>query len=212
MSGLGWLSLHKKKPSDDGDWDKTSAQCKPIKRKRPRQTLACRSREGRGCPARSSLTMPAFVISASEALRLSGEPRPRQSLPRADELGPRAQHLAAENRLISLSPVRDNAAMEAEPTKSDPPKRRRFQFRLRTLMIVVTLLAVACWGIVDRARLIHERDDALRQARDAKSVEAEFEANDRQIAERLVEVTASDQNTIKRLQGQLRDLRNKETN
>jgi hypothetical protein len=25
--------------------------------------------------------MPAFVVSASEALRLSGEPRPRQSLP-----------------------------------------------------------------------------------------------------------------------------------
>ena len=89
---------------------------------------------------------------------------------------------------------------------------RRFQFRLRTLMIGVTVLAVACWGIVDRARLISERDDALRQAMDAKRAEAELEANDRQIAEKLVEVTASDQNTIKRLQGQLRDLRNKKTN
>jgi recombinational DNA repair ATPase RecF len=93
-----------------------------------------------------------------------------------------------------------------------PSPRRRFQFRLRTLMIVVTLLAVACWGIVDRARLIRERDDALRQARDAKKAEAELEANDRQIAEKLVELTASDQNTIKRLQGQIHDLRNKKTN
>ena len=104
--------------------------------------------------------------------------------------------------------------MQTEPSKADPPKRKRrwFQFSLRTLLIGVTLLAVACWGIVDRARLIRERDDALRQARDAKRAEAEFVANDRQIAEKLVEVTASDQNTIKRLQGQLRDLRNKKTN
>ena len=37
--------------------------------------------------------------------------------------------------------------MEAEPTKVEPPKRkrRRFQFRLRTLMIVVTLLACRQW-------------------------------------------------------------------
>jgi hypothetical protein len=39
---------------------------------------------------------------------------------------------------------------------------RRFQFRLRTLMIVVTLLAVACWVVMDRARLIRERDEAVR--------------------------------------------------
>jgi hypothetical protein len=60
---------------------KALAQRKPIKRKRPRQKLACRSREGRGCPARSSLTISAFVVSAGQALRLSGERRPRQSLP-----------------------------------------------------------------------------------------------------------------------------------
>jgi hypothetical protein len=29
-----------------------------------------------------------------------------------------------------------------------PPPRRRFQFRLRTLMIGVTLASVACWGWV----------------------------------------------------------------
>ena len=49
-----------------------------------------------------------------------------------------------------------------------PPPRRRFQFRLRTLMIGVTLLAVACWVAVDRARLIRERDDALLRALDAE--------------------------------------------
>jgi hypothetical protein len=38
--------------------------------------------------------------------------------------------------------VEDNAAMQTEPTKADPPKRKRrwFQFSLRTLMIGVTLL------------------------------------------------------------------------
>jgi hypothetical protein len=36
--------------------------------------------------------------------------------------------------------------MEAEPTDADPPRRIRrcFQFRLRTLMIGITLLAVVC--------------------------------------------------------------------
>jgi hypothetical protein len=32
--------------------------------------------------------------------------------------------------------------MEAEPSKADPPKRRSFKFRLRTLMIVVGVFAV----------------------------------------------------------------------
>jgi hypothetical protein len=35
-------------------------------------------------------------------------------------------------------------------TENQPSPRRRFQFRLRTLMIVVTLLAVAC-GYVTHA-------------------------------------------------------------
>ena len=41
--------------------------------------------------------------------------------------------------------------MQTEPSKADPPKRKRgwFQFSLRTLMIMVTLLAVAC-GYVAR--------------------------------------------------------------
>ena len=36
--------------------------------------------------------------------------------------------------------------MRTEPTKAEPPKRKlhRFQFRLRTLIIVVTLLALPC--------------------------------------------------------------------
>ena len=36
--------------------------------------------------------------------------------------------------------------LEADLPKADPPKRQRrwFQFSLRTLMIVVTLLAVVC--------------------------------------------------------------------
>ena len=40
----------------------------------------------------------------------------------------------------------DNPAMQAELLNTEPPKRKRrwFQFRLRTLLIGVTLLAAAC--------------------------------------------------------------------
>jgi hypothetical protein len=42
--------------------------------------------------------------------------------------------------------------MQTEPSKADPPKRNRswFQFSLRTLMIGVTLLAVAWAGWASR--------------------------------------------------------------
>jgi hypothetical protein len=44
-----------------------------------------------------------------------------------------------------------------------PSPRRRFQFRLRTLLIGVTLAAVACCVVVDRQQLMRERDEAVRQ-------------------------------------------------
>jgi Leucine Rich repeat len=46
--------------------------------------------------------------------------------------------------LLRLPAVADNAAMEPEPSKAKPPKRKRrwFQFSLRTMMVVVTLLCV----------------------------------------------------------------------
>ncbi len=57
-----------------------------------------------------------------------------------------------------------------------PPPRRRFQFRLPTLMIGVTLLAIYCgtvaWFLHDGQRLIRERDDAEERARDAAKREA----------------------------------------
>jgi hypothetical protein len=37
------------------------------------------------------------------------------------------------------------------------PFRRRFQFRLRTLMIVVTLLAVACAYVAWQSKIVRER-------------------------------------------------------
>jgi hypothetical protein len=48
-----------------------------------------------------------------------------------------------------------------------PFSRRRFQFRLRTLLLVVTLVAVASWVVADRQRLIRERDEAAQERRDA---------------------------------------------
>jgi hypothetical protein len=61
------------------------------------------------------------------------------------------------------------------------PKRQRrwFQFSLRTLLIGVTLVAVACCGIVDRARLIRERDEALqREATAEKRASVEHHISD----------------------------------
>jgi hypothetical protein len=46
--------------------------------------------------------------------------------------------------LLWLPGPTDNAAMQIEPPNAEPPKRngRWFQFSLRTLMIVVALLAI----------------------------------------------------------------------
>jgi hypothetical protein len=60
--------------------------------------------------------------------------------------------------------------MQTEPPKADPPKRKRrwFQFSLRTLFVIVTILAVDCsvclpilrdWQAQERQR---ELDDAFR--------------------------------------------------
>jgi hypothetical protein len=50
------------------------------------------------------------------------------------------------NPLLPLPAGGDNAAMQTEPFKTEPLKRERrwYQFSLRTLLIGVTLLAVAC--------------------------------------------------------------------
>jgi hypothetical protein len=49
--------------------------------------------------------------------------------------------------------------MEAEAPKADPPKRKRrwFQFRLRTLMIVVTLFCIAGGWLGNQVRIVWER-------------------------------------------------------
>jgi hypothetical protein len=49
--------------------------------------------------------------------------------------------------------------METEPHKVEPPKRKRrwFQFSLRTLMIVVMLLALPCAYVGWQAKIVRER-------------------------------------------------------
>jgi hypothetical protein len=49
--------------------------------------------------------------------------------------------------------------MGADPPKADLPKRKRrwFQFSLRTLLIGVTLLAVACAYLAHQARIVNDR-------------------------------------------------------
>jgi hypothetical protein len=60
--------------------------------------------------------------------------------------------------------------MQFKPPKAEPPKRKRywFQFSLRTLMIGVALLAVACAYVGLQAKIVRERETALRQAQEAK--------------------------------------------
>jgi hypothetical protein len=52
----------------------------------------------------------------------------------------------------------DNAAMEAEPKR----ERRWFQFSLRTLMIVVTLLAGPCAYVGWQANVVRHRRELIR--------------------------------------------------
>ena len=49
--------------------------------------------------------------------------------------------------------------MQAKPPNAEPPKRKRrwFRFSLRTLMIGVTLLAVACGYVGWQKKIIRER-------------------------------------------------------
>ena len=55
----------------------------------------------------------------------------------------------------------DNAAMDAEPIKSEPPKRKRrwYQFSLRTVLIFTVVVAVAC-------ALVGRRIERKRRERD----------------------------------------------
>ena len=67
--------------------------------------------------------------------------------------------------MLLLSAVEDNAIMQAEPSKAEPPKRKRrwFQFSLRTLMIgalVVALLLVIILPALQRAKESGPRQSA----------------------------------------------------
>ena len=55
--------------------------------------------------------------------------------------------------------------MEAEPTKPDPPQRKRrwFQFSLRTLMIAVTLLAVPCAYVGWQVKIVRDRKATVHE-------------------------------------------------
>ena len=53
-----------------------------------------------------------------------------------------------------------------------PSPRRRFQFRLRTLMIVVTLLAVGCGYVGWQAKIVRERKAMLETGSDGPVVDS----------------------------------------
>lgn len=82
-----------------------------------------------------------------------------------------AGHDAIGNRLpphllLRLLTVADNMAVQTEPPKADPPKRkrRRFQFSLRSLMIFTLICAVgSAWVArrIEQKRREREAADAI---------------------------------------------------
>ena len=85
-------------------------------------------------PMRSPGVGPATTLTMARRERFSpaGSQRPYSHFP------------AAENPLLRLPAVRDNAAKRTDPSKSDPPSRKRrwFQFSRRTLLVFTLICAI----------------------------------------------------------------------
>jgi hypothetical protein len=75
-------------------------------------------------------------------------------------------------RLLRRPASADNAAMEAEPINAEPLKRKRllFQFSLRSLLIGVTVLAVASAYVGWQAKIVRERRAELNRTVDTRLV------------------------------------------
>ncbi len=78
-------------------------------------------------------------------------------------------HCSPRHPLLPLPAVADNGEMEAEPPKIDAPKRKRrwYQFSLRTLMILITLLAVPLGYVGWQAQIVRERKAMALELQDA---------------------------------------------
>jgi hypothetical protein len=74
-----------------------------------------------------------------------------------------ADSASVPSSLLRLPAVGDNAAMQTEPPKADPPKRKRrwFQFSLRSLLIAVTLSAVVCSYVGWQDKIVRARKAVL---------------------------------------------------
>ena len=66
-------------------------------------------------------------------------------------------------RLPKLPKLGDNADMQTEPPKADPPKRKRrwFQFSLRSLLIFTLICAVGCAWVVRRMERKRKEREAV---------------------------------------------------
>jgi hypothetical protein len=58
----------------------------------------------------------------------------------------------------------DNAAMPTEPIKPTPPKRKRrwYQFSLRTLLLILTVVGLWTPLLMNIAQLVHAQREAAR--------------------------------------------------
>jgi hypothetical protein len=83
--------------------------------------------------------------------------------------------------LLRLPAVRDNAAMEAEPPKADPLKRKRpwLQFSLRSLLIFTVVCAIgAAWLGRKIERKRHEREAVEAITKLGGNVEYDYDYDD----------------------------------
>ncbi len=78
----------------------------------------------------------------------------------------RSSNWSAQHRLPPPPAPADNAAMDADPPISDPPKRKRrwYQFSLRTLLIGVSLLAAICGYVKRQYEIVQERQSFFEQS------------------------------------------------
>ncbi len=101
----------------------------------------------------------------------AASPCPLKRLP-ANEKGGRSPHSNCRRRtgdwsapvaLLRLAAAGDNVAMQIEPPKADRPKRKRrwFQFSLRTLLIVIAIVAIPCAWLGSRIERKRKEREAV---------------------------------------------------
>ena len=84
----------------------------------------------------------------------------------------------SKNRLPRHAAVDDNEAMLTDPPKAEPPQRKRrwFQFSLRSLLVIVAVVAVQCGICLPMLREWQRQSDQTERDQKMRAVIAAWEA------------------------------------